>query len=346
MLGPGSVLGVYQLLERLAVGGMAEIFLARRVAQAGFEKTVVVKRILPQLAQNDEFVHMFLDEARLAAQLHHPNIAHVYDVGVDEGLPYFVMEWVQGRELREVMYAAAGSGGLPLEHAIKIVVSVAAALHHAHERLGPDHRSLGIVHRDVSPSNVLVTYDGGVKLLDFGVAKAARRRTETLAGTLKGKIAYMSPEQCRGEEVDRRSDVFALGILLYELTTGLRLYSRRSELAMLQEIVGRDAPRPSSRIPGYPQALERIVVRALRRDAGERYQTAEELALDLEQLAAQSHLLLSQVELRRYMRQLFPGSQAEPRHQGLLLPSVSQNHASSSSSPSSFPMSNHFPFTC
>jgi serine/threonine protein kinase len=304
---PGARLGKYELLKTLAVGGMAELYLARSRGDGGFEKIVVLKRILPSLALNEDFVKMFVDEARLAAQLHHPNIAAVYDIGHDAGGYFFAMEYVQGKDLREVMRASALTGGLPLEHALNIIVGVASGLHYAHEKLGPDGRALGIVHRDVSPANVIVTFDGALKLCDFGVAKARSRQTETRAGTLKGKIAYMSPEQCRGDEVDRRSDVYSLGILLYELTTGTRLYGgQHNEFKLLQQIANVDVPPPSTRIPGYPPELEMIVMRALSRDLDERYGAAEEMHVDLERFAARARLVLSSVELRRYMRELFP----------------------------------------
>jgi serine/threonine protein kinase len=290
------------------MGGMAELFLARKSGIDGFEKLVVVKRILPHLAVNEELVRMFLDEARLAAQLHHPNIAQVYDLGREGACPFFVMEWVRGHDLRDVMRRAAECGGLPLEHAVNIVCGVAAGLHHAHEQTSDDGKPLGIVHRDVSPANVLVTFDGGVKLVDFGVAKARSRQTQTRTGTLKGKIAYMSPEQCLGEEVDRRSDVFALGILLYELSTGYHLFHGDNEFKMMRQITNHDVPPPSARVPGYPPELSRILLRALARDRRKRTATAEDLHLELERFAAHSRLSISSVELRRYMRELFRDS--------------------------------------
>src|SRR5690606_23277729 len=198
---PGSLLGKYQLLRRIATGGMAELFLARATAIHGFEKLVVLKRILPQHAESEDFIRMFLAEARLAATLHHPNIVQVYDIGEeDNNNVFFTMEYVQGQDLRKLVRAARkAEKALPLEHILHIVMGIAAGLHHAHEKIGLDGRPLGIVHRDVSPSNVLVTYEGGVKIVDFGIAKAATAQTATIAGTLKGKIPYMSPEQCRGE---------------------------------------------------------------------------------------------------------------------------------------------------
>ncbi|MEA2696845.1 MAG: eukaryotic-like serine/threonine-protein kinase, partial [Myxococcales bacterium] len=210
-------LGRYELLARLAVGGMAEIYLARAQGMSGFEKLLVLKRILPQHALDPELLRMFLDEARLSATLTHPHITQVYDIGTQGDTPFFTMEYVHGANLREILNAqAAVAGGdrvLPDAHAVSIIAAAAAGLHYAHERRGADGQPLQIVHRDVSPSNVLVTYDGAVKVADFGIAKWTSQRTQTQAGALKGKFAYMSPEQCRSQPVDRRSDVFALGTL-------------------------------------------------------------------------------------------------------------------------------------
>jgi serine/threonine protein kinase len=291
---------------------MAEIYLARASGIEGFEKIVVLKRILPQHAQNDEFIAMFLDEARLAATLAHNNIAQTYDIGVEGQSYFFTMEYVHGEDLRNMLKQAARLGrGLPIELAVQIVLGMAAGLHHAHEKRGTDGRPLGIVHRDVSPSNVICTYDGAVKVVDFGIAKAATHRAESRVGTLKGKISYMSPEQCRGEKLDRRSDIFALGILLYELTTGSRLFRGENEFAILTQIVGNDVPLPTSRRPQYPPALERIVVKALQRDREQRYATMQDLQLDLESFARDARLPISSIALARYMEDLF-GKRPEP----------------------------------
>src|SRR6185436_8888651 len=219
--GSGHKLGRYELIRRLAVGGMAEIYLARLpgVGLEGFEKLVVIKRILPQHALDPELLRMFLDEARLSATLTHPHVTEVYDFGTDGEAPFFAMEYVLGSNLRELMKAHAAP--LPLAQAVGIVAAAAAGLHYAHEKRGPGGEPLHIVHRDVSPSNVLVSYDGAVKVSDFGIAKWTLQRTQTQEGALKGKFAYMSPEQCRGKPLDARSDVFALGTILYELTTGV-----------------------------------------------------------------------------------------------------------------------------
>jgi serine/threonine protein kinase len=301
-----SRLGKYQLLRRLATGGMAEIYIARAEGMAGFEKLVVLKRILPQHAESEDFIRMFLTEARLAATLHHPNIVQVYDIGEDAGTYFFTMEWVKGQDLRKLVRASRkAERALPLEHIMLVVTGVAAGLEHAHEQTDPEGRPLGIVHRDVSPSNVIVTYDGAVKLVDFGIAKAASAQSATVAGTLKGKIPYMSPEQCRGEQVDRRSDVFSIGTLLWELTTGMRLFSGDNEIAVLNRVARGDVPPPSTVRPDYPAGLEDIVMKALRSDPNQRYQTAMDLQIELEDFARETRLPVSSARLSKFMRELF-----------------------------------------
>ncbi len=300
---PRARVGRYEVLRRIAVGGMAELFLARSASIEGFEKLVALKRMLPTLANDAEFVQMFLEEARIAATLQHSNIVQVYDVGRVDGDYFFAMEFLHGSDLSGVMRALAG-GMIPLAHVIHTCAAVCAGLHHAHEQTLAG-RPLGIVHRDVSPQNIFVTFDGGVKLVDFGIAKAALRQAKTRTGTLKGKIRYMSPEQCQSLPLDRRSDVFSLCIVLWELTTGRRLYSGRGDLDVLRAIVDRDATRPSLVAPAYPPELERIVMRGLARDPAERYATAQELQTDLEAYAHRAGLMLSAGSLRGFMRDLF-----------------------------------------
>src|SRR6516165_5452866 len=217
--------GKYELISRLAAGGMAEIFLARTKSIQGFEKYLVIKRILSHRSQDPEFVRMFLDEARVAATLDHPNIVQIYDVGHVDNEYFIAMEYLRGHNLIEIVRAGAKLGYFkpPLEHVMSVLTGVCAGLHYAHDKRDFQGRPLDIVHRDVTPQNIVVSFDGAVKIVDFGIAKAATREVETLAGTLKGKIGYMSPEQCRGAAVVLRSDVFAVGISLYELTTGKRL---------------------------------------------------------------------------------------------------------------------------
>jgi serine/threonine protein kinase len=313
----GKRLGKYRLIRRLAVGGMAEIYLAQASGIQGFEKLVVLKRILPQHALDPQLLRMFLDEARLMATLTHPHLTQVYDVGSDGDAPFFAMEFVHGANLREIMNAAAAPaatpdgegapGGLiPLHHAIGILAAAAAGLHHAHDQIGAKGEPLNIVHRDVSPSNVLVTYEGSVKVSDFGIAKWSSQQSQTQEGALKGKFAYMSPEQCRGEPLDRRSDVFALGTLLYEVTTGNAPFRATSEYEILNQIVNGEVPPPT--LPGglpYPPELERIATRALARERADRYPTAQLLQLDLETFARDQKMIVSTVGLGQYMHTLF-----------------------------------------
>lgn len=302
----GTRLGKYQLLRRIATGGMAEIFLARAQAMHGFEKQVVLKRILPQHASSEDFIRMFLAEARLAATLHHPNIVQVYDIGEEAGAYFFTMEYIQGEDLRRLVRAARRKQTpIPLAHILHIIMGMAGGLHHAHEKIGTDGLPLGIVHRDVSPSNVLVTYEGDVKVVDFGIAKAAAAQNSTMAGTLKGKIPYMSPEQCRGEPVDRRSDIFSIGTLLWELTTGKRLFAGENEFAILNRVAKADVPPPSSVRPEYPPELEAIVMRALSVDPENRYPSAIDLQIDLEDFAREARLPVSSARMGRFMRALF-----------------------------------------
>jgi serine/threonine protein kinase len=296
----------------LAAGGMARIYIARSSGIGSFERHVVLKLITPERANDAVAVNMFLDEARLAASLNHQNVAQVFEVGEDNGIHYLAMEYVHGQDLRALL-AKAGSQGtrVPLELALTVVVGAAAGLNHAHERRGPDGAPLGIVHRDVSPSNIMIGYDGAVKLLDFGIAKAAARSVETQAGIIKGKFAYMAPEQCRGRDVDRRSDVFSLGIILYEITTQHRCFRADSDFDTMHRIVTGDVVRPSRLIQGYPPALEAIVMKALAVDQTQRYQSAGLLLEAIEAFAATARMSLSTMSLGRFMREMF-GEQPEP----------------------------------
>ncbi|MGH1342663.1 MAG: serine/threonine protein kinase [Nannocystales bacterium] len=301
-------LGKYDLLERLAVGGMAELFLARSKARHGFQKTVVLKRILPSFAEQPDFVQMFLTEAKLAAGLHHPNIAQVFDFGEDDGSFFFTMEFVAGRNVRQVLLSGhQNKSPMPLSCALRIVDNVAAGLHHAHETRDVDGNPLEIVHRDVSPSNVLVTYDGNIKLVDFGIAKIAARGPGTVAGSLKGKVSYMSPEQCRGELVDRRSDIFSLGTLLWELSTGRKLFGLDTlGLELLKQVERAEIPPPTEVVQNYPPELERIVLRAMKRDREDRYATAQEFRDALEGFTLKHQIPLSSSRLSAHMEKLFP----------------------------------------
>lgn len=300
-------LGSYEIVRRLAVGGMAELFLARTVGPLGFEKLVVLKKVLPHFSENPRFVQLFLDEARLAAGLDHPHIAHVYDMGMIAGNYFFTMEYVHGRDVRSVLRETAQrKQRFSIELAVQITCAVASALHHAHERRHKDGTLLGIVHRDVSPSNVVISYDGAIKLLDFGVAKAAGSSTRTRTGTLKGKVSYMSPEQASGARIDRRSDVFSLGVMLWEMVATRRLFKAENDLATIQRIINTNAPALCSVRPECPPELERIVQNALERDLERRYQTAQQLQSELEFLAREQKLNQSPIALAATMCGLFP----------------------------------------
>ncbi|HEU4732220.1 MAG TPA: protein kinase [Kofleriaceae bacterium] len=304
--GETTRLGSFEIVRKLARGGMAEIFLARTRGPSGFEKLVVLKKILPKYAGRPRFVQLFLDEAKLAASLDHPNIAQVYDIGMVDGSYFFTMEYLHGQDVRSILHRTWRTGDqFPIEHAVQIARHVASALHFAHEKRRADGSLLGIVHRDVSPSNVIVSYDGATKLLDFGVAKTTASSVKTRTGALKGKVAYMSPEQARGLPIDRRSDVYSLGIVLWEMVTTRRLYRAENDLATLQLIITQP-PRPLRQIrPACPAELERIVQRALADDPAARYQTAEQLVTELDELAREHKLKQSSNALATTLGQLF-----------------------------------------
>ncbi|HEY5949495.1 MAG TPA: serine/threonine-protein kinase, partial [Kofleriaceae bacterium] len=233
-------------MKRLAAGGMADVLLARADGIAGFERHVVIKRIHAELLEEPRYVKMFLDEARLAASLHHHNIVQVNDIGEENGEYFFAMEYVHGEDVRALLAKVRERNeNVPFEIAVAIIMAAASGLHHAHEKVSTTGEKLNIVHRDVAPSNILVGYDGSVKLVDFGLAKAAQRSTTTAAGTLKGKASYMSPEQCKGEAVDRRTDTFGLGIVLFELVTAQRLFKGPTEYATMAAVVDGEIPAPS-----------------------------------------------------------------------------------------------------
>ncbi len=297
--------GKYSILGHLATGGMAEVYLARQAGLEGFEKVVVIKRVRPEL-DDAQTTALFLDEARLVATLEHPNIAQVHEIGLVNGSYFFVMEYVHGADLRHVMEASIRQRRrVSLADAIYTIVHVCSALHYAHEKTDADGNPLNIIHRDVSPSNVLVSHDGAVKVCDFGIARATSRQTETNKGTLKGKFSYMSPEQCRSQPLDRRSDVFSIGVLLYELSTLTRLFKAESDFELLRTIIEGDTPAPSTRIADYPPELERIVMRALEKDPALRYPTAQAMQLELEEFAREHKLAMSSVNIAKMMGQRF-----------------------------------------
>jgi hypothetical protein len=304
-------IGRYQVVRHLATGGMADVFLARAAGPEGFQKLVVIKQLLPTLEGDPAFTRMFLDEARLAASLHHANIVQVFDVGIAGGRHFMAMEYLHGRDLGCVMKAVRGGQGVPLDLACSIIASASAGLHYAHECVGPDGAPLNIVHRDLSPHNVVIGFDGHVKVVDFGIAKAAGRSTGTQTGAVRGTIGYMSPEQARAQPLDRRTDVFALCVLLWELIANRPLFRGSDDYQTLRALIEQAAPPPSEFAPRCPPDLDRIVGRGLAREVEQRTRSAEELQLALESFAREQGLALTAGGLARFMRDLFP-AEADP----------------------------------
>ncbi|RMG16138.1 MAG: hypothetical protein D6729_11375 [Deltaproteobacteria bacterium] len=300
-------LGRYRMGRRIAVGGMAEIFLGRMEGAAGFQKEVVLKRILPHLAEDREFVEMFRDEARLAARLSHVNIAQVFDFDEEDGVLFLAMEYVHGKDLRRVQVAARDAGlRITPMRATHIAREVARGLAHAHGLRADDGTPLGIVHRDISPQNILVSFAGEVKITDFGIAKAAQRSSVTAEGIIKGKSGYMSPEQAAGRTVDARTDVFALGIVLWELLTGRALFTGATDIEILHAVQSRAVPPPSSIHPDVPAELDAVVLRALERDPAARFPTAAEMESALADVLLSHAATSKELDLASMMRALFP----------------------------------------
>lgn len=305
-------IGRYEVLCHLASGGMAQIYLARQSGLGSFERHVVLKTIVRERAADQRFVTMFLDEAKLAATLNHQNIAQVYEVDQADGAYYMAMEYVHGENSRALLETTIRRGWtIPLELAVMIISGAAAGLHHAHERRGKNGQPLNIVHRDVSPANIMVGYDGAIKVLDFGIAKAEERATKTMGGTIKGKYGYMSPEQCKGKPIDRRSDIFALGIVLYELTTLRRAFKGNDDFETMRRIVAGDLVLPTTVVPGFPRELEAIILTALANDPAARFQTGQEMIEALDAFTVRAKLTGTNTAMGRFMVQLF-GTKKEP----------------------------------
>ncbi|HEU4403687.1 MAG TPA: serine/threonine-protein kinase [Polyangiaceae bacterium] len=296
----------YRLIAELGHGGMADVFLAVAPGPAGFNKLVVIKQLRPSLVEDEEFLTMFLDEARLAARLNHPNVIHTYEVGQDEALPYLAMEYLDGQPLHRVLQKTGRDKGLPLEAHLRILCDGLVGLHYAHELRDYDGTPLGVVHRDVTPQNIFITYEGAIKVVDFGIAKALNQTAETRTGVIKGKIAYMSPEQARSEDIDRRSDLFAMGVMLWEAATGRRLWKGMSDVTVLQRLVsGAPLPSPRSINPEVPEWLERICLKALAFARDDRYATAAEMHADLESFLDQAPVRVGSREVGRLISERF-----------------------------------------
>ncbi|RKH38932.1 protein kinase domain-containing protein [Corallococcus sicarius] len=309
--------GSYQLLKRLATGGMAQIYLARRPGSDAPDKLLVLKRILPHLSENDEFVRMFLDEARIAARLAHPNVVQIYDLGAEGDTFFIAMEYIHGVDARRLWKRSETAGRpLPVPLVCRILLEASAGLDYAHRKTDAAGRPLGIVHRDVSPQNILVTFEGGVKVVDFGIAKAADQATVTRSGVLKGKYSYMSPEQAAGQRVDCRSDVFALGVVLHELLTGGRLFKRPSDMLTLGAVAECNVPAPSQVAPRVPADLDAIVLKALAKEPDARFQHAQDLQRALEGWLAAQAQPSGTADLAAFMKDLYADRLSEEARSG------------------------------
>jgi eukaryotic-like serine/threonine-protein kinase len=290
------------LLKRVAVGGMAELYLAKDTRN---ERFVILKRILPYLAEEEEFVRMFLDEARIASVLHHPHVVEVFELGRLDGSTFIAMEWVDGIDLRKILQKEQARGGvIPFGVVAYVVARLCEGLHYAHEKLDSKGMHLGIVHRDISPQNIMVGFNANVKLVDFGIAKATAWMSRSKPGVIKGKFLYLAPEQLSQEALDARADLFAMGTLLYELTTGKSPFYRTSTEAVIYAIRVEDPPLPQTVKRGYPLALSKIVMRCLQKDRARRYQTALEIAQDLDALTS-GEMPTTRQDVANYIAQLF-----------------------------------------
>ncbi len=307
----GTKLGRYYLASQIASGGMATVFLATVKGPGGFEKVNALKRIHPHLAEETDFVDMFLDEARIASRIHHANVCQVFDFGESDGTYFIAMEYLIGEPLSRAMktvrknFETLDSPRLPIL-ACKIIADAAEGLHAAHELRGRDGNQLNVVHRDVSPQNLFVTYDGNVKVVDFGIASASDRVHHTSAGQVKGKFSYMAPEQSRGGNIDRRADVWALGVVMWEMLTLRRLFRRETTVETLTAMLNDPIPPPSTYRPGIHPDLDNIVLKALARDPDQRYSTARELARDLARFSGSTGHPADAAELADWMDAIFP----------------------------------------
>lgn len=309
---PPLTVGKYRIIAKLGEGGMARVFLAVSHGPIGFSKLAVLKVVRPQLAEDPEILSMFLDEARLAGRLNHANVVQTYEVGEEDGRYVLVMEYLEGQPLRALQRRMREKNlSIPLPLQLKIVVDALSGLHYAHELQDFDGTPLHLVHRDISPHNIFVTYDGQVKVLDFGIAKAANSSQETKSGVIKGKVSYMAPEQFQSGIVDRRADIFSTGAILWQTATGRRLWRGEPEAKVLFAVANGEIPRPSDVQPGVPAELERICMRALAVDPKNRYPTAEDLQKDLRAFASELSTTVSALELGAFVAREFA---TERRH--------------------------------
>jgi serine/threonine-protein kinase len=305
-----AIFGRFEILGRIARGGMAEVFLAREAQSDGSVRHVVLKRVLPEMADNPDFLSMFLEEGRTAVRLYHANVCHVYESGEVGGTAFMALEWVYGTSLDDVITRAATRGTtLPWPIAVEIVAQVASALEYVHHAKGPSGRPLNIVHRDVSPHNVMLSWTGSVKLLDFGIAKTSANEG---GGETVGKYGYMSPEQAQSRAIDARSDLFALGVVLFEALTGRPLYDRPTVLETLSAIVREPVPSLAQLRPDLPPALDHIVARALAKSPAQRWESAGELRAALKQVLRAHNQLVIDKRIALTIDGLFTAAEKAP----------------------------------
>ena len=297
-------IGPYILQKKIAQGGMAELFLADYVREDGFRRIVVVKKILPHLIENSEFIKMFIREARLAALLQHPNIVQINDFGKFQNVYYIAMEYVRGKNLAEI--TAVSKNGLSVDQSVFLVLQISRGLHYSHSKTDDKTgKPLNIVHRDISPQNILVSFQGEVKISDFGIAKARSEPSLTQAGVIKGKLSYMSPEQALGQPVDLRADIYALGIVFYEILSGEKLYQFGSDIEAIRFIPEKKIAPIIKLRPDIPDELNRIVMKCLEKDKKTRYQSVQELHDDLTHLKLRLNITYDRSNLAEFMEKHF-----------------------------------------
>jgi serine/threonine protein kinase/Tfp pilus assembly protein PilF len=303
--------GKYQLLDKIAVGGMAELFRAKLTGAQGFEKLIVIKKILPNLSEEEILVTSFIDEAKLAALLHHENIIQIYDFGSMADQYFIAMEYLFGKDLRDISRTAGAKDlALGMENILYIVSRICNGLDYSHNLKDLQGRPLNIIHRDINPQNILITYDGQVKIIDFGIAKAASHNTHTRENLIKGKLAYMSPEQANGKKIDHRSDIFSTGIVLYELLTARRMFTGDT-MHVLSLVREAKFDPPEEVIPDLPPKLNAILCKALAKDPDDRYQSAGEMLADIEEFMFERYLHPNARSFASYMKELFDQEHAE-----------------------------------
>lgn len=317
---PRFRVGPYQLCFEIGSGGMAVVYLARNQRPGGFDKLAALKCIHPHLAREPKFVEMFFDEARIASRIDHPNVCNVFDFGQADGAYYMAMEYLMGQTLNAIIprfrqHDELVKSGRYLPAVLRMVSDACEGLHAAHELIGDDGKLLEVVHRDISPSNLFVSYDGIVKLMDFGIARAAEKIHHTATGTLKGKVAYMAPEQMRDEDIDRRADVWSVGVVVWQLATGRRLFKRRTDPDTILAVLSATVPKAASFDKTIPAALDDVLQKALARDRRQRYATARELGRDLMQVASMLGPAMTPAELSEWMCKVFPEEHGKAVHE-------------------------------